>query len=235
LNTGWLYQPRLLYVRLHAWMTSVWSVKYALADHPVCRTVRLKSLPSIAVGRVTTGITGWRSRTVHFKRTQAATPLHLQFGAGVTGSIRCDRRAVGIRLPPRPRAAPPDHHKHQRTPPQNGVQAPPPENPVGGIRHRRKRHGGACLRQAMFRTRCAGIPPRSPPRCLPAWSGVPNQKSPHPGPAATTLLVSVERCFLNVRPPRRCQIGRTGCGRNIAPPGRAGRAGKCGKGNAIWL
>ena len=38
---------------------------------------------------------------------------------------------------------------------------------------RRQRHGGACLRRAMFITRNASIPLAPPPRSLPAWSDVP--------------------------------------------------------------
>jgi len=35
------------------------------------------------------------------------------------------------------------------------------------------RHGGACLRRTMFRTRTVSLATLvSPPRCLPAWSGV---------------------------------------------------------------
>jgi hypothetical protein len=51
----------------------------------------------------------------------------------------------------------------------------------GSGQRRSRRHGGACLRRAMFSTRNAS--PESvapPPRCLPAWSGVQATSPPLP-------------------------------------------------------
>ena len=65
----------------------------------------------------------------------------------------------------------------------------------------------------------------SPPRCLPAWSGVQHQKCrQNIGPLATTLLASVERCSRpeippKNRPPRHhaaCQRGAVFNTRNAA-------------------
>gem|GEM_PF-1612076 len=58
------------------------------------------------------------------------------------------------------------------------------------------RHHAACQRGAVFNTRnAAKTSAPSPPRCLPAWSGVQDQKYRQKiGRLATTLLASVERC-----------------------------------------
>ena len=87
----------------------------------------------------------------------------------------------------------------------------------GPGQRRYRRHGGACLRRAMFSTRNASpqtVAP--PPRSLPAWSDVQSRLPPLP---ISTSIAAADRVPREHRPTRTSRGG----------------GGEAGEGHSVWF